>query len=101
MAVESVLSIVFVGGGLLLLAGVVFASVWGCARWHGVWRVLALLPLAGVLFVGARIVVDTRRDPTSHNLWPFEVLIAGVIGLFALVLLYVGQRAGGTHKSAP
>jgi hypothetical protein len=28
----------------------------------------------------ARIVVDTTKDPTSHNLWPFEVIIAAVIG---------------------
>jgi hypothetical protein len=101
MAFESLLATVFVVGGLLLLAGVAFASIWGFARWRGVWRVLALLPLAGVAFVGLRILVDTRRDPTSHNLWPLEVLVAGVLGLFALALLYVGQRTSGTHESAP
>jgi hypothetical protein len=101
MAFESVLMTVFVGGGMLLLVGVVFASIWGFARWHGVWRVLALLPFAGALFVGGRIVLDTRRDPTSHNLWPLEVLVTAVVGLFALAVLYVGQRAGGTHHGTP
>jgi hypothetical protein len=27
-----------------------------------------------------RIFVDTTNDPTSHNLWPFEVVIAVVVG---------------------
>ena len=36
-----------------------------------------------VLAVLARVAVETSRDPTSHNLWPFEVVIAGGIGLIA------------------
>lgn len=36
-----------------------------------------------VLAVMLRVSVETARDPTSHNLWPFEVVIAGAIGLFA------------------
>jgi len=28
-----------------------------------------------------RIIVDTTRDPTSHNLWPFEILQIGIISL--------------------
>jgi hypothetical protein len=31
----------------------------------------------------ARVAVETSRDPTTHNLWPFEVVIAGGIGLIA------------------
>jgi hypothetical protein len=33
----------------------------------------------------ARVVVDTMRDPTSHNLWPFEVVIAFMVGLAGAV----------------
>lgn len=29
----------------------------------------------------ARVIVETIPDPTSHNLWPFEVAIAAVVGL--------------------
>jgi hypothetical protein len=36
-----------------------------------------------VLAVLGRVAVDTSRDPTSHDLWPFEVVIAGGIGLVA------------------
>lgn len=34
----------------------------------------------------ARVVVDGLRDPTSHNLWPFEVVFAVVFG-FGLAFL--------------
>jgi len=34
-----------------------------------------------VLAVLGRVLVETSADPTSHNLWPFEVVIAGGIGL--------------------
>ena len=33
--------------------------------------------------VFARVVVDGIRDPTSHNLWPIELVIATVVGLIA------------------
>jgi hypothetical protein len=43
----------------------------------------------------ARISVDTFADPTSHNLWPFEVVIAKFIGL---VCSSVGALAGGVSR---
>lgn len=27
-----------------------------------------------------RILVETGKDPTSHNLWPFEIIIASLLG---------------------
>lgn len=33
--------------------------------------------------VMARVVVDTATDPTSHNLWPFEIFLAGFVGALA------------------
>lgn len=62
-------------------------------------RVPVLSVVAGfVLAVVGRVAVETSSDPTSHNLWPFEVVIAGGIGL-AGALLGVGaarltQRLG-------
>jgi hypothetical protein len=35
------------------------------------------------LVVIARVTVETGRDPTSHNLWPFEIVIAAGVGLLA------------------
>ncbi len=39
-----------------------------------------------VLAVMLRVAIETGRDPTSHNLWPFEVAIAGGIGTVAALL---------------
>lgn len=37
------------------------------------------VPAAVVL----RVIVETVADPTSHNLWPFEVVIASIVGMVA------------------
>ena len=51
------------------------------------WRLPIGLTGAGfVAAVVSRVAVETLRDPTSHNLWPFEVVIAGGIGLMAGLL---------------
>jgi hypothetical protein len=81
--------------GLLLVgAG---APLWGVWKWRGGWRIAAAVPALMMAFVIGRIVVDTARDPTSHNLWPFEILIWGgasavVMGALALVK-WLSQRA--------
>jgi uncharacterized membrane protein YfcA len=50
-------------------------------------RVPVLAVTAGfVLAVLGRVGVETTRDPTSHNLWPFEIIIAGGIGLVAALI---------------
>jgi hypothetical protein len=45
-----------------------------------------------VLVVGMRIAVDLSQDATSHNLWPFEIVGALVVGLPPAML---GAFAGG------
>ncbi len=59
--------------GLLGLGG----PAWGLWRWRGIWRVVAAVPAAAVAWVILSLFIDTARDPTSHNLWPFEILLAG------------------------
>jgi hypothetical protein len=50
------------------------------------------LPAALITAVMVRVAVDVMADPTSHNLWPFEVVFAGVIGAFwGLVAAGVGE----------
>lgn len=48
-------------------------------------RFTPILVTAGgfVLAVMGRVTVEVAADPTSHNLWPFEVVIIGGIGLVA------------------
>jgi len=45
------------------------------------WQTGAGIGFGLLLVVGLRIVVDSIRDPTSHNLWPFEVVSALVVGV--------------------
>ena len=83
----------FLSGFMLTTLALLFAGfawpAWGLLRWRGGWRYAAALPIAVMAFVVLRIVVDTTRDPTAHNLWPFEILMwggASVLFMFALKL---------------
>lgn len=80
----------------VLTLGFVIAEGWALVRWPGWWRWLAGAPLLLVSLVVLRIIIDTNADPTSHNLWPFELLgvifIAGVaLGLLQLGRVFAGQ----------
>jgi hypothetical protein len=45
-----------------------------------------------VAVVMLRVIVDVSNDPTSHNLWPLEIVIAGVLGMLAgLVAAGLGE----------
>ena len=64
----------------LLVVGVLAAA----ARTFGKARLLAVILVIGAAVpapILARVAVDTAKDPTSHNLWPFEFIIAAVIGV--------------------
>lgn len=51
-----------------------------------------MVGLAVPAMVVARVIVETSQDPTSHNLWPLELIIASAIGL---AVSLVGSLAGG------
>ena len=61
-------------------------------RWSGGWRLAAVLPVVWVGFVVLRIVLGTALDPTSHNLWPFEILQASVLSLVLIGALALARR---------
>ncbi len=79
-------------GFMLLALGVGLAGfgapAWALLRWQGAWRVAAMLPAALMAFVVLRLLMDTSRDPTSHNLWPFEILIFGAASVAAMLVLW-------------
>ena len=67
--------------GLGLLVVSVLAAA---ARGFGKARLLAVILVVGAavpVAVLARVAFDTVKDPTSHNLWPLEFIIAAVVGL--------------------
>jgi hypothetical protein len=88
--------VAFMSGFMLFMfalgiAGVV-VPMWSAWKWQGGWRIAALVPAGVVGFVVARIVFDTTIDPTSHNLWPFEIIIFGGGALAAIGMLKLARR---------
>ena len=63
----------------LLLAFVVAAAVRFAFHvpFSKAWVAVGIAVPAAVL---ARVEFETWRDPTTHNLWPFEVVYAAVVG---------------------
>ena len=93
---------VFFGGFVLAFFAIgivgVAAPAWAARRWHGGWRLAALAPGAYMAFVILRIAVGTALDPTSHNLWPFEILIAGALSAIAIGALGLARRFAGVGR---
>lgn len=84
--------------GTWLLLGSLAGLLAGYLIRPGLRKPILAVATGFVLAVLGRISVETSRDPTSHNLWPFEVVIVGGFGL-AAGLLGVGlarliQRLG-------
>lgn len=89
---DSLLGTGFMLAVLGLLAAAVIGPAWALRRWRGGWRVAGAVPLVAAAFVAGRIVLDTARDPTSHNLWPFEIAIVGGASAVYLGLLALARR---------
>jgi hypothetical protein len=84
-----------IGFGLLTVAVLVTAS-----RFVAGVRLLPTTLVIGAsapCAVIARVIYDTSTDPTSHNLWPFEIVIAIALGFVASL---VGAAIGGLLASA-
>lgn len=55
----------------------------------GLLLTVTVLPAAMLAANAVRIAVDTGVDPTSHNLWPLELILTLVAALVAAVAGYV------------
>ncbi len=92
----SVLDQALFTGFMLAVVGLLVGSIAGPAfavwKWTGAWRIAAAVPLVAMGFVLLRIVVDTARDPTSHNLWPFEILYFGAGSVAAVAVMALVRR---------
>jgi hypothetical protein len=86
----TVLGLLVVGAG---------APLWGVWKWRGGWRIAAAVPALMMAFVIGRIVIDTARDPTSHNLWPFEILMWGGASAVAMGALALFRWLAGRGQT--
>lgn len=67
------------GPGLAVTGfGCAIAVALGAAKF---WRGVLVFGSAAPTTVMIRVVVECVADPTRHNLWPFEVVIAYGVGL--------------------
>lgn len=91
------------GGFMLAMVAVGIAGfaapAWSLWRWRGGWRMAAVVPAAIMAFVVLRIIIDTSRDPTSHNLWPFEILMAGALSAGLTVVLMIARRLSSAERT--
>ncbi len=95
--------LLFYGFMLVAAALGIFGIVgpaWGLWRWRGGWRIAAALPAGAMAFVILRLIVDTARDPTSHNLWPFEIVMAGGACSVVMVVLIVARKLSGAGRTS-
>lgn len=83
-------------GGMAGILGIVvayLAAQAGCVgRWSGGWRLAAGLPLLGWAVWGGLFARDVSSDPTSHNLFPFEIMIGATAALVYLGVLTVARH---------
>jgi hypothetical protein len=100
-AADLILGLVIPPALVALVLACLGAPVWALWKWRGWWRLAGVVPFAAMAFVVGRIVLDTARDPTSHNLWPLEIVYSGAAGLaLILVLALVRRFTGvGAHPS--
>jgi len=67
-------------------------------RWCEGWRIAAAVPAAMMAFVVVRLIIGVARDPTSHNLWPFEILQAGALSVAIMLALFAARRISGASR---
>lgn len=77
---------------LAIIALFVALEVIALRRMKGAWRLIACIPAAALIVIIMIIVVGILLDPTSHNLWPLEILMWSAGGSAFLGLLF-GVRA--------
>lgn len=77
---------------LALGAGGLILPVRSVRRWSGGWRIAAAVPCVIMAFIVLRIIVGVMLDPTSHNLWPFEILYAATASLVYIGALALARR---------
>lgn len=64
-------------------------SLLATIRFAGRWRYLAGVPLVVLVVYGARIALEVERDPSSHNLLPFELAVVAAPSFLYMAALAV------------
>lgn len=85
------------GTGLLLMF---VSSLFFCSRGVGFLWSATILGLSAPAVVSTRIIIDVARDNSTHNLFPFEIAIAVIVGFGVAGLgAALGVLSRGIFKS--
>jgi hypothetical protein len=71
------------GPGLIVL--VLSALLLRIYRVASFWRITCVIGASVALAVMARVLAEVMRNPASHNLWPFELVIALAVGFVCAI----------------
>lgn len=82
-------------GWVLAIVSVVVAAAFASRVLNHSMLIGAAAAAGGIAAIAIRIVVEVVQDPTSHNLWPFELVIASCF-IFPSALL--GAAFGSVLK---
>ena len=63
------------------------------------WQLMAWLPVLPLGIWGVVVAWGVTRDKTSHNLWPFEMVVWGILSLIVLVGVLVGRSLALRQQS--
>lgn len=44
------------------------------------WKCVAIIGASVPTIILLRVALETAADPTSHNLWPFEMILGSIVG---------------------
>lgn len=59
-------------------------------------KIVIIVPSGLIIATIIKIIIDGVSDPTSHNLWPFEIILLAVIGFASA---FIGAGIGFMTKS--
>jgi hypothetical protein len=78
--------------GFALLAVAALAAISRVVSTARFWSASLIVGAAAPAAVLARVIADVMSDPTSHNLWPLEIILSAAPGFLAAA---TGALIGG------
>jgi len=69
----------------------------GLRKWEGPWRNRGWIPTMMLVCWDFYLLATAAADPTSHNLWPVEVVGVTVLCLIVLAFITIASEIAARH----
>lgn len=88
--------------GFLMALAALGLGILVLVTWTGIWRILGMLAPLSVIGTWLKIKIGIALDPSSNNLWPFDVLIVSALALayLGIVWLFKSLLTFGSNRRA-